>query len=202
MRKQRRSVLIPHADALMQMDAEKKTYAEMVAWLKREGVICVIPTVPSFLEAERSRRLEAQLLENIMTGAQQCRDVEKQFGENSPPALETLIKLHRVIILRLATQANANPQFLKLADQLLRTVMEYFNSQTEIAQKERALRLAEDKFQIACCTKLLDATMQRQAEEIAASSMTQAEKIAALRKVAFQDVEALEQSGSLRIPEV
>ena len=72
--------------------------------------------------------------------------------------------------------------------------------QIKISQKERELQLAEDKFQIAFCEKILNETTRLQAERIAASNMTQAEKIAALRKVAFQDVEALEQSGKLEIP--
>ena len=48
--------------------------------------------------------------------------------------------------------------------------------------------------------RLLNESLRQQAAAIASSSMTNAEKIAALRKAAFADVDALEASGQVQLP--
>jgi hypothetical protein len=148
MPKQQESKLDRYADILAAMEVEKKTLVEMLAWLKEEGVTCSISTLSRFLESARSTRLQEKLLTQIALGAQQCKAVDKQFGKDPSPDLETLVKLHRVLILQLSTQGNADPEFLKLADQLMRTAMEYASGQTRFAQKERELKVAEDKLEL------------------------------------------------------
>src|ERR1017187_2307635 len=99
MSKQRESKLDRYAEVLMEMDDAKKTLAEIQAWLKDEGVTVALNTIGRFLESARSARLQSKLLGQITSGARQCADVEKLFGKNPAPALETLIKLQRVILL-------------------------------------------------------------------------------------------------------
>lgn len=200
MSKQRESKLDQHAPALLDMDVQKKTLEEMLAWLREEGVTCSASTLSRWLESQRSRQLQEKLLAQIATGAEQCASVEKQFSKNAPPELETLIKLHRVLILQLTTQAQADPELLKLADQLTRTALEYTSGKTKAAHKERELVLAEEKFQLEFCEQLLDQALREQAERIANSNLSQSAKIAAMRKVAFADVEKLQASGKLKLP--
>jgi DNA-binding phage protein len=198
--KSKPSKLDQYAETLLAMDDAKKTLLEIQAWLKEEGVTASMGRISEFLSSARQSRLQAALLSQIATGAEQCKEVEKQFGKNPAPELETLIKLHRVLILQLSTQGNANPEFLKLADQLMRTAMEFVSGQTKANHKERELRLAEEKFQIEFCEKILDDALRKKADEINASSLSQADKIAAMRQATFADVDALQASGKLKLP--
>ena len=63
-------------------------------------------------------------------GAQQCEQVEKEFAENAAPDMETLLRLHRVLLLQLSTQASADPQLIKLVNQSMRTMLEYTQQQS------------------------------------------------------------------------
>ena len=201
MSKQRESKLDQYADVLMAMDAEKKTIPEILTWLKQEGVTVSGSTVSRFLELQRRLRLQQALLEQIASGAVQCKEVEKQFGENPAPAMETLIKLHRVLIMKLSTAGNVDPDYLKLADQLTRTAMEYTSGQTKFAQKERELAVAEGKFQQSTCEFFLKWFNDTKAQAIANSPVSNAEKIARLRKEYFKDVDELQASGKVVLPE-
>ena len=198
--KQRESKLDIHAATLADMEVQKKTLDEMLAWLREEGVTCSPSTLSRFLESQRQSRLQDKLLAQIASGARQCKEVEKQFGKNPAPELDTLIKLHRVLILQLSTQGNADPEFLKLADQLMRTALEFVSGQTKAAHKERELRLAEDKFQIEVCEHFLAWFKDAKAREIAESTSSNAEKIAALRQAYFKDVDELQASGKVVLP--
>jgi hypothetical protein len=79
--------------------------------------------------------------------------------------------------------------------------------EVKIALKKQAeerqgkkLRLEMEKFELLASAKLLDKALRAKADEINASGLTQAEKIAAMRKAAFADVDALEASGQLQLP--
>ena len=117
----------------------------MQAWLKAEGVSVATSTLSSFMSSQRDRRCQETLLQQIASGAEQVKEVEAQFGKSPAPELETLIKLHRVLILQLSTQGNADPEFLRLADQLMRTAMEFVSGQTKARQKETELQQSERK---------------------------------------------------------
>jgi hypothetical protein len=71
--------------------------------------------------------------------------------------------------------------------------------QADEALKLERLRLSAllDK----AAERLLDETLRQQAAAIANSSLSNADKIAALRKAAFSDVDALEASGSVQLPQ-
>lgn len=204
MSKEKKSKLDQFAVQLLAMDDEKKTIAEMIAWLKMEGVTAsagLLGGDDGYLAKLRSQRLQSRLLSQIATGARQCQEVEQEFSRNAAPELETLIKLHRVLILQLTTQGNANPEFLKLADQLMRTAMEFVSGQTKAAHKERELKVSEGKFQQATCEFFLQWFNDAKARDIANSTGSNAEKIAQLRQAYFKDVDALQASGKVKLPE-
>jgi len=92
--------------------------------------------------ARRRAKQEDLLLQQIATGAKQCRDVEAQFSENPAPELETIIKLHRVLILKLSTQANVDPEMLELVARLTKPTMEY----AKLMEKRREMELKEAKY--------------------------------------------------------
>lgn len=149
MAKPKKSKLDQYAATLADMEAQCKTLAEMVAWLKEEGVTVAPSTLSAFLSSQRQARLQTGLLAQIASGSRQIKEVEAQFAKNPAPELESLIKLHRVLIFKLSTEGNADPELLKLADQLTRTAMEYVSGKTKSAQKERELEQAERKLQMA-----------------------------------------------------
>ena len=145
MSKQKASKLDQFAETLLEMDDATKTLADIQAWLKQEGVTVSVGRLSEYLQSLRSRRLQSRMLGQIASGAQQCAEVEKQFKKNPAPELETLIKLHRVLILQLSTKGNANPEFLKLSDQLTNTVINCISAKTKAHFKEREVTLAEAK---------------------------------------------------------
>lgn len=94
------------------------------------------------LSARRLRRLQEDLLEQIALAARHCRELEQQFGEHPAPELETLIKVHRALILNLSVQAEATPDFLKLVKDLMKPVMDW----AQLQEKRRQQELAEQKY--------------------------------------------------------
>lgn len=75
-------------------------------------------------------------------------------------------------------------------------------AKTKAAHKERELKLAEEKFQLEFCEKILDQATREQAERIANSNLSQADKIAEMRRVAFKEVDELQKSGKVQIPKL
>ena len=73
----------------------------------------------------------------------------------------------------------------------------------KLNQADESLRLERrrlDALLDKAAERLLNESLRQQAAAIASSSMSNAEKIAALRKAAFADVDALEASGQVQIP--
>jgi Protein of unknown function (DUF3486) len=73
----------------------------------------------------------------------------------------------------------------------------------KLNQADESLRLERrrlDALLDKAAERLLNESLRQQAATIASSSMSNAEKIAALRKAAFADVDALEASGQVHLP--
>ena len=194
MSKEKKSKLDPFAERLTQWFTPKDkggdglTLEQAQEQLALDG--CKISTgrLSTWWESQQQEQLQVKLLGQIASGAQQCRAVEKQFGSNPAPELETLIKLHRVLILQLSTQGNANPEFLKLADQLMRTAMEFVSGQTKAAHKERELNLAETKFQRETVKLFLEWMNNEEAKKIVNSNAPTADKTERLGQKLFGDL--------------
>jgi len=71
----------------------------------------------------------------------------------------------------------------------------------ELAVKKETLSLAREKFETETCKKFLLWFKDAKAREIADSGMSNADKIAALRAEYFKDVDALEASGGVKLPD-
>jgi hypothetical protein len=67
--------------------------------------------------------------------------------------------------------------------------------------KRKQVALYEDRLQIVTCEKFLAWYKDSKAREIADSAATNAEKIAALRKAYFSDVDEMERSGQVQLPQ-
>lgn len=141
----KQSILTPHAATILDKKLAGETLKEIQQWLKDEGVCVALSTVGDFVARLLQEREQQQLLDRITSGASQVREVEERFKENPAPGLETLIKLHRVLILQLSTSGQSDPELLKLADQLTNTVLQCLSAQTKANFKEREVTLAEQK---------------------------------------------------------
>jgi hypothetical protein len=141
--KKRASKLDQYATVLAEMEAAGKTLVDMQAWLKQEGCTAALGSISAFLSHQRSQRLQSSLLQQIASGAQQCKEVEKQFGSNPAPEVDTLIKLHRVLILNLTTQGNANPELLDQVNALMKPVLDF----AKLNLKREELDLSKEKFE-------------------------------------------------------
>jgi len=139
--KKRLSKLDQYASQLVEMEAAGSTLAQMQAWLKEEGCTVALSNLSTYLSAQRQSRLQSSLLQQIASGAQQCKEVEKQFGSNPAPEMTTIIKLLRVFILQLSTQAGAQPELFELVNPLVKSVMDYVKTE----QKEKSLAFDERK---------------------------------------------------------
>jgi len=70
-----------------------------------------------------------------------------------------------------------------------------------LEQNERKLKLEIEKFQTLVLEKSLDLFENKKLRDIAESSAPRADKIAALRKAAFADIDELEKSGKVELPQ-
>jgi hypothetical protein len=148
-KKAQRSKLDPYLGQLQEMERQNKGVSEMVAWLKTQGFDAKRSTVSDFLAKQRDRQREESWLRLIYSGAQQCKEVEATFAENPAPAVETLIKMHRVLIMKLMTKekkkGEPDMERIKLSNQLTKTVLGCMAARTRTELKERELDLAEAK---------------------------------------------------------
>ena len=83
-----------------------------------------------------------RLLEQINAAARHCHQVEQQFGNNPPPELETLIKVHRVIVLQLSAQKEFKAETVRQITALMKPVMDWARLQEQVKARE----LAEAKY--------------------------------------------------------
>jgi hypothetical protein len=66
--------------------------------------------------------------------------------------------------------------------------------------KARDQQFDREKFAVATCDLFLKWSKDQKAREIAAAPISNAEKIAQLRQTFFADVDALQESGSIKLP--
>jgi hypothetical protein len=98
------------------------------------------------------------LLARIGEGARHCKEIEAEFGKNPPPELETLIKVHRVMVLQLSSQKKTERETIGLVSALMRPVLEW----ARLQQKRKESELAEEKYRAQ--VEAQKAAMQRELE--------------------------------------
>jgi len=81
------------------------------------------------------------------------------------------------------------------------SVMTARTAHAKLAQKDRELALMREKFERDTCALFLKWFKDEKARSIAESPASNTEKIAALRKTYFEDVDALEKSGGVVLPQ-
>ncbi len=94
------------------------------------------------LDPEDSQCLQECVLEQIAQGAQLCQAVERQLGAHPAPELQTIIQLHRSLVLKLSVQAQSDPGLFNLVSTLMRPVIEW----ARLEEKRKDRELAEQKY--------------------------------------------------------
>jgi hypothetical protein len=67
-------------------------------------------------------------------------------------------------------------------------------------RQQKKLDLEREKFELEAAEKMLSKALRAKADEINNSNMSNADKIAAMRREAFRSVDELQQSGKVKIP--
>ncbi len=80
-------------------------------------------------------------LDQLEHGVKYCQEVEQQLARIAGPELNAIMKLHRLIILKLSTRAEAQPELWDVLKDLMKPVMDW--ARLEEQQKER--EFAEQK---------------------------------------------------------
>jgi len=177
MSKGKKSKLDPFIERLdVWFGVEKKTLAEVQARLALDGCVVSVQRLSEWWEQRQSELAEEKLLQQITTGAALHKKVKEQFAQDAPPELQTLIDLHRVLIMQLSSQAVSSPKMLELADRSMRTVMDYFSGQTKAAFEREKIEL--QKRRVTILEKQL-----KEVKEVAESTMTPEEQRARLKEI-------------------
>src|ERR1043166_284944 len=100
------------------------------------------PGVEGGAKEEEQNSGREWLLAQIAEGARHCKAIEAEFGKNPPPELETLIKVHRVMVLQLSSQKETDRETIGLVTALMRPVMEW----ARLQEKRKERELAEEKY--------------------------------------------------------
>lgn len=183
--------------ALIAEHARSHTLAETVAWLKEDGLRVSQDTVSKFLSWYLLREQFRQDEETTETLLEQLKEEAPELSD------EQLDELGQRTFSLLAVRRQDAETFLAVRSAKFKAELEKqklsLRRQTE-ARQERALQFEINKHLDLAAEKMLDAALRKQAEEIATSGMTQKDQIAAMRKAAFSDVDALQQSGKVVIP--
>jgi hypothetical protein len=93
---------------------------------------------------KRAAGVQEKVLAQIARAAERCREVEELLSRIPTPELETLIKLHRVLILKFSAEAEFAPELLKLAKDLMKPVMDWARLEEQSKRRELAGRKCHD----------------------------------------------------------
>ncbi len=93
---------------------------------------------------QRLNQAQSQILRQLAEAGKRCREVEEALARDPAPELETLIKVHRVLILKLSSEAGANPELLKLVGILMKPVLEWARLEEKRKERELAARQQQD----------------------------------------------------------
>lgn len=181
----------------------------------------VLKTLPPDRQADIAAHAQAHSLEDTVKWLAERRSPDRPGIISSSAALSEFLSWYS-LSQQLARNASAVEMLLsdyvkdnpKLPPEKIQAMGQAFFSAMSLAQRDpevwvqvqrlnlqrEQLHLDREKFELLAAEKMLDKALRQKADEINASGLSQADKIAAMRKVAFKDVETLQASGKLKIP--
>jgi hypothetical protein len=177
------------AEIIEHMRAHK--LADTQAWLAEQGLTTSVGSLSGFWSWYNINvRLKFQLkeaasiadeLKNVLSGLPQLNLNEEQLNLVAQTAFEV--------------------------DAVKREDFDQFVALRQLRQRDRKLSLTHEqhsldreRFELLAAERMLSEALRHRAEEIASSNLSNADKIAAMRKAAFADVDALQASGEVKLP--
>lgn len=134
-----RSRLTPHAEQIAEwLEVEGLTLAGARERLAKAGCVVSAGWLREWWGKEQTRRVQARILDQIASAAGHSAAIESEFSRNPAPAIETLIRLHQVLLLKLSSQAEGAPELIALVARLMKPALEWVR--IEERRKDRALR--------------------------------------------------------------
>lgn len=122
-----------------------------------------------------------------------ARSVEESLAKRTDLTAEAIAEAGQLAFTAMATAAQDPEEFRE---------MEYLRLAKETARaKGKKLELDVARFEVVVCERFLDWFTDDKARGIAESKASNAEKIAALRKAYFADVDKLAKENPLQLPE-
>lgn len=166
------------------------------AQLAADGLKVSLDTLSRFFswwKLEQDLRLSFEVEDQVLASTGNAL-AAREAGENLLLRLGVARQDPRLIMA--GAQTHDSRRLLDLQEQSGRTKAEH--GAAKIAQKDRDFGLAREKFVVASCEKILKAAKDPATREVAeSSSMTNEEKIAAIRKAYFAEIDAVQ----LELPE-
>ena len=159
--------------------ARDHSIEQTVAWLAGDGIETSTGALSNFLSWYG---LQRQLTRNASTVETLLAEARKANPTWTPSQIE-----------------QAGQSFFSALALEQQDVKTWFLTQ-QLGLKREQLRLDREKFELLAAEKMLDKALRQKADEINSSNMSNADKIAAMRQAAFTDVDALQQSGKVKIP--
>ncbi len=96
---------------------------------------------------------QKRLLDRLAQGAALCKEVEASLKNEPSPEMETILRLHRILVLKLSAEAQGAPELLRLANVLMKPLLEW----ARLEESRKGRELAEQKYR--------DEKQARQAEK-------------------------------------
>ncbi len=156
---------------------------------KEFGVSASNSTFSDFFQQVCAPHLLARRRDLGSTAQARATEAKLNPGEFDAATMDAL----RQKAYELAEAPNANPKDVRAVMTLL------LKAQDQEFKRDR-LALDRDKYEMMVSEKLLDDALSAKADEINASNLSNADKIAAMRREAFKSVDDLQKSGSVKIP--
>lgn len=189
--------------AILDKSRRSTNWADIVEWASSEFNIskCSRASYYDALSAWREDEHEMQLVLRLEDRAALDRELNVV---GSPDAAKIAAVLGNDVA---AARARGDSEALERALRLYRGVASIVKDSAELQLKAKAeersaaeLALNQEKFQVVVCEKFLAWFTDEKARQIAEGSGSNSEKIVALRRAYFADVDALEQSGKVNLP--
>lgn len=193
--------LDPYAARIADWVAEGMEQKVMREELRKDGLTVSASSLSVYISRMQDQADQERLFGLIATGGQMNAELDAAFKKNPAPGIDRLIQVTQSLVMSLQIKGVADPKLLSLANSMQQTVLNFVSGQTKAELEHRKLDLQEQKFQVVVCEKFLEWFKDEKARGIAESSVGNAEKIEALRREYFKDVDALEQSGQVKLPE-
>lgn len=175
---------------------------ELIKWLASHDIPAVnaenlrmyrhSPAYKAWLQEEKE-------VDRDREGAEQAMRLAEAVGGSASSKLKTILagKMYRLM------QGSVSPEDSRSIVECMRAITEAERlevTRQQVLQRDQLIALQRDKHEVDTCEKFMKWFADEEARRIVTSTASNGEKIDALRKVFFRDVDALEGSGEVVLP--